>query len=145
MLNDSQYEEIFRLLDKDKDGNLDFPEFSLLAKGNLKEIKEYIPEVQRDISSIKLKPILKSKLPKNMSVVGDLIVGKEPNYNKYLLYSERKDEIKLSPIDKNDCRKHYAPQSTTKSKLNEKFRSFSRNRTRQSFNKHRSHVKLIQN
>jgi len=33
-------EELFILLDKDKDGFLNFPEFSLLAKGNYQEIMD---------------------------------------------------------------------------------------------------------
>lgn len=37
-LTRTQLEKLFKILDKNKDGFLSFPEFSLLAKGSLKEI-----------------------------------------------------------------------------------------------------------
>lgn len=130
------------MLDKDKDGSLTFPEFSLLAKGNLKEIKEHVAEVPRNANP-QLQPILKSKLPKNMSVVGDLIMGKEPDYSKYLLYTERKNQVKLSPVDRNDCRRNNVAklQATIKMKsmnhnrTTSKLRSLSTNKARQPYKK----------
>ena len=77
ILENDQYNDVFQLLDKDKDGYLSFPEFSLISKGNLKEIKEYKIEVLKD--KLPCRNILKSRLPKNVSVIDDLFQGKEPS------------------------------------------------------------------
>jgi len=90
---------LFKLLDKDKDGLLSFTEFSLLSKGNLKEIKEYNDSVQKERTK-GCGTILKYRFKKNVSIVGDVLQGSKLNYiDKYMTLEEYKNLPKLCPIE----------------------------------------------
>jgi len=111
------------LLDKDKDGFLSFPEFSLLAKGNINEINK-TAKIKKELN-LSHKNI--RKIPAaNASIIGDLLLGKIPDYNKYKSYvlNEDEEEIKIYPVDKRDWRGAEKRNINNKNKIIEEENKF---------------------